>query len=256
MGTRFEIPVTESAKSQAVILNGQLPTAAPNPGQFALFVGDNVLTDPTSSHLVIVAIEQALAAAKEVLTAEGQQAPQDAFNVRDPLDPYKQVSSDITLATEAHIWFGYTGTVLESSSSQFMFGAFEKLISEYKEHIGVGNFTQIYGTPAGAITVATGTYASAATFNLSGTKLWERGTIIDLAGTTDAGVFGLNIALPKDMVIQEVALLLAEFLKGWSQATFKNVRHPSNPLIVTIGMLAFAGGLTVSFDSLTITPVP
>jgi len=113
-----------------------------------------------------------------------------------------------------------------------------------------------FGVPSGSITQINGTYASAATIELGGTDLWERGTIIDISGTTDAGVFGVNITLDKNMGVHEVGLRLSEFLKGWSQATFKNVRHPTNVGLSTIGMLAFAGGLTVSFDSLTITPVP
>ncbi len=172
------------------------------------------------------------------------------------------VEGDIANVTPDDLVIGIGGTLrgepVGSDSLNVMLESAFTMLRDY----ALENFLKLqripiaYVVPGGAITVITGTYVSAATLTLTGEGVWERGTLIDITGTTGAGAFTLNVVTPRDMVLQEVALLLAEFLKGWDQATFKNVRHPSNSNEVSIGMLAFAGGAAVSFDSYTITPVP
>jgi len=138
MGTLFSIKVGESYLGGVARLPAHVPTDPTIVGTYGLFVGDAIVNDKTCTHLVVVAAEQALAAMKEALTNEGGQAVEDRYNIRDPIDPYKQVGQLLAVATEAHVWVGFEGTLLESSKSHLLNAAFEQLLNSYRHYIGVG----------------------------------------------------------------------------------------------------------------------
>lgn len=255
MGIRFDIPVKSSASVDVVLVPGALPTDAPPADHYALFVGNLTPEKATATHMTMVAVEQAMTALKGALTNEGGQALEDRYDIRDPVDPTKRVSNLLAAALEDHVWIGYTGNVADSSKSQLFVGAVEKLLAAYR-HWLKDTYVYDYGLPAGVITVGAGTYSVPVVMTFSGAPRWPRGTIIAIQGTTSAGPFGINDALPSDMTPAELGYRLSQFLKGWSQSTFASIVNPADPTIVdVIGVAAF-GGTVITIDSLTVTPPP